>query len=76
MKILLYSGAVITVASMYFMTFGAVWVHATVTAALAGSIGHILFLIQDLDDAFAGDWRVASRPFERAQQLFAKYAKP
>jgi ABC-type transport system involved in multi-copper enzyme maturation permease subunit len=73
MKILLYSGAVITVASMYFMTFGAVWVACTVTAALAGAIAHILFLIQDLDDAFAGDWRVAARPFERARRMFAKW---
>ncbi len=72
MKILLYSGAVITVASMYLLSFGAVWVHATVTAMLAGAIAHILFLIQDLDDAFAGDWRVASRPFERAQRMFKR----
>jgi hypothetical protein len=72
MKILLYTGAVITVASMYFMAFGAVWLQATVTGALAGSIANILFLIQDLDDAFAGDWRVAPRPFERALRMFAK----
>ena len=76
MKILLYTGAVITVASMYFMAFGAVWLHATVTGALAGSIANILFLIQDLDDAFAGDWRVASRPFERALRMFAKRRSP
>jgi hypothetical protein len=72
MKILLYSGAVLTVASMYFLAFNAVWLHATVTAALAGAIAHILFLIQDLDDPFAGDWSVAPRPFERARRAFER----
>jgi hypothetical protein len=72
MKILLYSGAVITIGSMYLLAFGSLWVHATVTAALAGAIAHILFLIRDLDDAFAGDWMVHATPFDRARRAFAR----
>ena len=72
MRILLYSGAVITIGSMYLLAFGSLWVHATVTAALAGAISHILFLIRDLDDAFAGDWMVHATPFDRARKAFAR----
>ncbi len=67
MTILLYTGAVLTVGSMYLMAIDRLWIHATVTAALAGAIAHILFLIRDLDDAYAGDWQVAKAPFERAR---------
>jgi hypothetical protein len=74
MRILLYTGAVLTIGSMYLMAIDALWLHITVTAALAGAIGHILFLIVDLDDAFAED-RVADRePFVRARKAFARDA--
>jgi len=45
-----------------------------VTAALAGAIAHILFLIRDLDNAFAGDWQVAKTPFERARKTCQRAA--
>lgn len=70
MSILLYTGAVLTVGSVYLLAFDELWLHALVTAALAGAIAHILFLIRDLDDAFAGDWQVAKTPFERARKNF------
>jgi len=70
MKILLYTGAVIVVGSMYMLSIPQLWLHAIVTAALAGAIAHILYLITDLDDAFSGDWQVAKRPFERARLGF------
>jgi hypothetical protein len=69
MRLLLVFGATITVASMYFLAFNTLWLHATVTAALAGSIALILFLIRDLDDA-----RLSTAPFERAQRAFARRA--
>jgi hypothetical protein len=72
MKILLYSGAVIVVGSMYLISIPQLWLHAFVTAALAGAIAHVLFLIVDLDDAFAGDWQVAKRPFEHARAAFER----
>jgi len=74
MTILLYTGALLTVGSVYLLAFDKVWLHALVTAALAGAIAHILFLIRDLDDAFAGDWQVAKAPFERARKNFDRAA--
>jgi hypothetical protein len=74
MSILLYSGAILTVGSVYLLAFDEAWLHMLVTAALAGAIAHILFLIRDLDDAFAGDWQVAKTPFERARKNFERAA--
>jgi hypothetical protein len=74
MTILLYTGALLTVGSVYLLAFDKLWLHALVTAALAGAIAHILFLIRDLDDAFAGDWQVAKSPFERARKTFDRAA--
>jgi len=74
MSILLYTGALLTVGSVYLLAFDQVWLHSLVTAALAGAIAHILFLIRDLDDAFAGDWQVARTPFERARKNFDRAA--
>ncbi|MCX5741137.1 MAG: DUF4239 domain-containing protein [Proteobacteria bacterium] len=68
MRILLFSGALITTGSMYLLAIEALWMHALVTAALAGAIAHVLYLIVDLDQAFAGDWQVAKVPFERARK--------
>jgi hypothetical protein len=74
MTILLYTGGLLTVGSVYLLAFDQVWLHALVTAALAGAIAHILFLIRDLDDAFAGDWQVSRAPFERARKNFERAA--
>ena len=74
MTILLYTGALLTVGSVYLLAFDKFWLHALVTAALAGAIAHILFLIRDLDDAFDGDWQVAKAPFERARKTFERAA--
>jgi Protein of unknown function (DUF4239) len=70
MKLLLYLGAFIVVGSIYLVEVDVFWIHATVTAALAGAVAHILFLIQDLDDAFAGHLQVSKAPFERARRTF------
>jgi hypothetical protein len=74
MKILLYLGAFIMIGSMWLMSFDKLWIHATVTAALAGAVSHILFLIKDLDNAFAGDLQVSKAPFERARKAFQRDA--
>lgn len=75
MKILLYLGAVIVIGSIYLLGFDQLWIHAVVTAALAGAIAHILFLIIDLDDAFAGNLQVSQAPFARARRHFARTAQ-
>jgi hypothetical protein len=72
MDVLIYTGALILIGSTYLMPFHRFWVHATVTAALAGATAHILFLIYDLDDAFAGDYQVDKGPYLRARRTFEK----
>jgi hypothetical protein len=70
MKILLYLGALILSGSMYLMYIPALWLHALVTAALTGAVAHILYLVIDLDNAFAGNMQVSKAPFERARVAF------
>jgi hypothetical protein len=72
MNVLLYTGAIIMVGSIYLLPFERLWLHATITGALAGATAHILFLIYDLDDAFAGDYQVDKAPFERALRSFVR----
>jgi hypothetical protein len=73
MNVLLYTGAFIIVGSMYLLPFEQFWLHAVASAALAGAIAHILFLIHDLDTAFAGDYQVDKGPFERARKTFERH---
>jgi hypothetical protein len=68
MNVLLYTGAVIMNGSMYLLPFEKFWIHALVAALLAGATAHILYLIHDLDDAFAGDYQVDKDPFVRARK--------
>jgi len=65
--ILLYIGAVVTVGSMYLFAVSSFTVHAIMTGALAGAVSHVLYVIADLDDAFAGDWQVPREPVERVR---------
>jgi len=76
MNVLLYTGAVIMICSMYLLPFDRFWLHAMVTGAFAGAVAHILFLIWDLDDAFAGDYQVDRMPFLRAQKALAHIESP
>ena len=70
MKLLLYLGAVIVVGSIYLMAVDKFWIHAVITGSLAGAVAHIIFLIQDLDNLFAGHLQVSKAPFERARRTF------
>jgi NADH:ubiquinone oxidoreductase subunit 6 (subunit J) len=70
MKALLYLGAVIVVGSIFIMAVDKLWIHATITAALAAAVAHILFLINDLDNAFAGHLQVSKSAFERTRRTF------
>lgn len=72
MKILLYTGAVILIGSMYLVHIESLWLHGLVTASLAGAIAHILYLIYDLDDVFSGNLHVGREPFERARTSFER----
>jgi Protein of unknown function (DUF4239) len=70
MKALLYLGAGIVVGSIYLMYVDRFWIHAAITAALAGAVAHILFLVNDLDNAFAGHLQVSKAAFERTRRSF------
>lgn len=60
--ILLVTGGLSTVSSMYLFGLEEFWPLAAMTAGLAGAVSFVLFLIYDLDHAFAGDWRVRTDP--------------
>ena len=68
LRLLLYVGALVVVASMFLLAVDSFAIHAVITGALAGSISHILYLVEDLDDAFSGLWQVSPAPFERVRR--------
>jgi hypothetical protein len=74
MRILLFAGAVILVASTYMMVFDPLWIHMTVVGAMSGAVAHILFLIVDLDDPFGGRYVMGKAPYERAREAFERSA--
>ena len=73
LRILLHTGAFLTVGSMYLFAVDSVAVHAVITGAMAGAIAHVLYLIRDLDGCFEGDWQVPREPFERVRTYMDEY---
>jgi hypothetical protein len=71
---LLYMGAVILVGSTWLFSVDNFVIHAIVTAALAGGVSHVIYVIEDLDDSFGGDWQVPREPFERVRAQMQKRA--
>lgn len=71
LRLLLYTGGVTTVASIWLLSVQSFAVHAIMTGALAGSIAHILYIISDLDDCFSGNWQVPRSEFERVGAYLA-----
>lgn len=67
LRMLLYIGAVVLVASTWLLAVESFEIHAFITGALAGSVSHLLYVIEDLDDAFSGGWQVPKKAFERAR---------
>jgi hypothetical protein len=68
MKVLIYVGAAIVILSMYLFVVPSFAVHALMTGAVAGAVSHILYLVWDLDNPFAGAWRLSPEPFERIRR--------
>ena len=56
---------------MYLFAVESFPVHAVMTAALAGAISHVLYVIEDLDSCFDGHWQVPRTPFERVSRQMA-----
>jgi hypothetical protein len=67
MRLLMYMGAVILIGSMWLFAVRSFTIHALITGAMAGALSHVLYIIGDLDDCFAGDWQVSKAAFERAR---------
>jgi hypothetical protein len=72
LRILLYTGAVMTVASTYLFGIDSPVIHGIVAGSLAGAISHVIYLIGDLDACFAGDWQVPRAPFERVRRYMER----
>ncbi len=68
LRLLLYVGALVMTASMFLLGVRSFTIHAVITGAFAASISHVLYLVEDLDDAFSGLWQVSTAPFERARR--------
>jgi hypothetical protein len=58
----------LTVGSMGLFGLESFAAHACMTAALAGSIAFILYLVADLDNPFWGDWQISAEPFHHAMR--------
>ncbi len=65
LRIFVYTGAAMTVGSMFLMGLRDVFVHALATGALAGALSNILYVMNDLDNCFDGEWQVPRSAFER-----------
>jgi hypothetical protein len=63
---LLIASGCLTVGSMGLFGLESFTAHAIMTAALAGAIAFILYLVADLDNPFWGDWQISGEPFEHA----------
>jgi hypothetical protein len=50
LKLLLYVGAFVMVASMFLVQVDSFAIHAIMTGAMAGAVSHVLYLVIDLDD--------------------------
>jgi uncharacterized protein DUF4239 len=72
LRYLLYIGAIVLIASMWLCAVDSFTVHAIITGALAGAVSHVLYVIEDLDDAFSGDWQVSKDAFVRAQAFMKR----
>jgi hypothetical protein len=65
LAVLLHIGAFMVVMAATLLPVKSLVLHAIMCAALAAAVSHVLWVIHDLDDAFAGDWQVPRGPFER-----------
>ena len=72
LRLLLYLGGGLIVASMYLLAVDRFWIHAVITASLAAAVAHIVYIVHDLDDAWAGDWQVPRDAFVRVRRYIQR----
>ncbi len=75
MWVLLIGGACITIGFIYLFHVRPFWLHAIITASLAGLISFMLFLIGELDRAYTGTVRVTPVSIERVQKMLEKWER-
>lgn len=63
----LYVGAVALMCSTWLFAVDAWSLHAWITGTTGGALAHVLYVVEDLDDCFHGDWQVPRAAFERAR---------
>jgi hypothetical protein len=68
MRLLLYLGAFMVIGSMWLFHLESFTMHAIITGCMAFALSHVLYLVWDLDQCFAGDWQVSRAPFRRARR--------
>lgn len=73
---LLYVGAGILVCSTWLFAVESFAMHAFIAGATAGSTAHVLYVIEDLDDCFSGDWQVPRAAFLRARTYMRERSSP
>jgi hypothetical protein len=71
-RILLWGGGLIVLAFTYFFGVKSIRSQALMTAALAGEIAFILFLIVALDNPFHGSVRVSPEPIQQILERIGK----
>jgi hypothetical protein len=68
LRLLLYIGALIVSCSTWLFAVDLFAVHAFITGATAAAISHVLYVIEDLDDCFSGEWQVPRAPLLRLRE--------
>ena len=76
LRVLLYLGAFIVVACTYLLAVQSFVIHAVMTGGLAGAVSHVMYVVEDLDDCFSGDWQIPKEAFERARRTMIAHAAP
>jgi hypothetical protein len=69
---LLYVGGFVLIASTWIFAVDSFAIHAIISGALAGAVSHILYVIEDLDDSFGGNWQVPRESFEHLRAQMKK----
>jgi hypothetical protein len=65
----LYGGAVVLMCSTWLFAVDTWALHAWITGTTGGALAHVLYVVEDLDDCFHGDWQVPRTAFERAREF-------
>lgn len=67
LRALVYLGGLMTVGLVFFQSLESFSMHALAAGSLAGAIAHVIYVVEDLDDAFSGDFQVPRAPFIRVR---------